>query len=142
MDGCLYRARPWAITLVLHNWPVMLYAVGIACAAVNAYLAPNRRRLLLLFGLLTLAFAFEYEKHAVPALRGTTNYLFSLEFNPAPRRASQVILLDLAPIAAHAFGLFLLVGSLVPPPGRWRRTRRAAPHYPRVPAGRRRGCAG
>jgi hypothetical protein len=114
MTEFLYRARPWAITLVEHNWPILLYGLVIAVAAVWAYARPGRRVLLVLYGALGLAFAFEYQKHIAPVLVGTAHYLFSVEVNPGPRALSQFILGDLLPIVFHGLAIAFLVVAAVP----------------------------
>ena len=111
MDDFLYRAKPWAITLVLHNWPIILYSAAIPIAALLAYLRPTRRRLLLLFGLLVLALAFEYQKHGVGVVESTIGYLFSEYANPAARRISRLVLVQALPWLLHALGLALLLAA-------------------------------
>jgi hypothetical protein len=125
MDDFLYRARPWAITLLLHNWPVMLAGALAVPVAVRAYLRPTRRILLVLYGLLGLAFAFEYQKHLAPALRDTARYLFSAEVNPGPRAVSQFVVADLAPAALYIFAVVLLLAAAAP--WWWRRSAGRAP---------------
>jgi hypothetical protein len=125
MDEFLYRARPWVVTLIAHNWPIMLYAVLTPWAAIYAYLRPSRRRLSLVYGLVVLACVFEYQKHAIPVLRDTTDYLFSLETNPGMRRVSQFTLLDVAPVAAYGLGLVLVAAALAPLPRQGRSDLRA-----------------
>ena len=114
MDDFLFRARPWAITLVLHNWPLIVYSALVPLAALRAYLRPTRRALLLLYGLAILALAYEYQKHGVGVARETASYLFSAEANPELRRASQLVLTGVLPLATHLVGLALLVLSAVP----------------------------
>jgi hypothetical protein len=121
MDDFLYRARPWAITLVLHNWPLILYAAAIPFAALLAYLQPTRRRLLILYGLLVLAVAFEYQKHGMTVAQSTTDYLFSEYANPTARHISQLVLVQTLPVLLHLLGLALLLVSAL-----CRRNRRSA----------------
>ncbi len=116
MEEFLYRARPWAVTFIAHNWPVLVYALTIPWAALHAFLRPSRRTLLFLYSLLLLTFAFEFEKHGVRIMLDTTNYLFSVETNPAPRFLSQWLLAEVAPTAAHLLGLTALVISIAPLP--------------------------
>jgi hypothetical protein len=111
MDDFEQRIRPWAITLVLHNWPIMVYSLLIPWAAVRAYLRPARSRILLLYGLLILAVTFEYQKHGLTPVHNTITYLFAL--NPAAREASYLVLLEWLPPAGHILGGALLVLSVV-----------------------------
>jgi hypothetical protein len=113
MEDLLYRAKPWAITLVWHNWPIMLYAALIVWAALRAYRRPSRPALLFLYGFIVLALAFEYQKHGLPEARITIDYLFSLQFNPGPRHVSHLILVDLTPVAIHLIGFAFLILSIV-----------------------------
>jgi hypothetical protein len=83
MDEFLYRARPWANTLVAHNWPVMVCLVLIVLFAVRAYLRPTRSDVLALYGFSILALGFEYYKHARSAVASTVAYL--LMANPDQR---------------------------------------------------------
>jgi hypothetical protein len=81
----------------------------ILWSAVRAYLLSNRPALLLLYGFVLLAGTFEYQKHGVPVLRGTTDYLF--EIRPALRASVQFILLDAFPPALYLLGsVFVLLG--------------------------------
>ncbi len=111
MDDFLYRAKPWALTLVLHNWPIILYSAAALLAALLAYSRPTRSRLLLLYGLAVLALAFEYQKHGVPVLHGTIDYLFSEEANPAARRIFHLALTQALPWLLHVLGLTLLLAA-------------------------------
>jgi hypothetical protein len=122
MEEFVFRARPWATLLIQHNWPILLYGALGLVAAVWAYLRPSRRAVLTLYGLLGLAFAFEYQKHVGPALRGTMRYLFSAEVNPLPRAVSQLIVADVAPVALYAAAGALLLAAAAP----WRLRRRPA----------------
>jgi hypothetical protein len=131
MDEFLYRARPWAITLFLHNWPVMLAGTLAVLAAVRTYLRPSRRRLLVLYSLLGFVFAFEYQKHLAPALRDTARYLFSAEVNPGPRVVSQFVVADLAPAALYFIAVVLLLAVA---PWWWRRSAGRAPAEAADPA--------
>ncbi len=115
MDEFLDRAGPWAITLAQHNWPLVIYLPVILWVALRAYLRPSQRVLLLLYGFMILALAFEYHKNGTPVAADTISYLFSVERNPAMRRISQFVLLDAAPIAAHALGLALVLLSVALP---------------------------
>lgn len=117
MDDFIYRATPWAITLILHNWLILLCSVLIVWAAARAFLRPTRRALLLLYGLLLLAGAFEYEKHGVEVARGTTGYLFSVEHNPALRSLSRAFFVEVLPPALYATSATLL--GLAMAPGIW-----------------------
>jgi uncharacterized membrane protein HdeD (DUF308 family) len=114
MNEFLYRARPWATLLIEHNWPVMLCAVLILITAIWALIRPTRRTLLALYGLLLLAFAFEYQKHLAPLLVNTARYLFSVEVNPGPRAASQIIIAQVLPIVFTGLGVALLMIALRP----------------------------
>jgi hypothetical protein len=114
MTEFLYRARPWATTLIEHNWPLLLYGLAIAVVAVWAYVTPGRRVLLILYGLLGLAFAFEYQKHIAPALIDSARYLFSVEVNPRPRAISQFIVGDVLPVALHGIAVAFLVVAALP----------------------------
>jgi hypothetical protein len=109
MDDFLSRASPWAITLVLHNFPAMIYAVLIVWLATRAYLRPSRRSLLLLYGTCVLLFAFEYVKHGTGVARETTNYLFGRPHNLVMRNASQFLALQVLPVAFHILGVMLLL---------------------------------
>jgi len=114
MEDFLDRAGPWFVTLALHNWPVLLSAVLVSWAALRVYACPTRRRVLLLYGLFILVLAFEYQKHGLTYVRGTTGYLFSAEANPALRRLSQLTLLEALPVALYLLGLAFLVLSALP----------------------------
>ncbi len=122
LEDFLYRARPWSITLVLHNWPIMLYSIAILGLAVRTYLRPSRRSLLALYGLWILALAYEYEKHGVSTAIETASYLFSASANPELRRLSQFVLLYALPSASRVVGIALLLLSVVLPARLDRRT--------------------
>jgi hypothetical protein len=107
MEEFLYRVGPFSTLLAQHNWPLLIYVPLILWVASRAFLRPERRVLLLLYGLLILAVAFEYEKHGTRLVAGTVRYLF--EESPLVRRVSEFVLVDLAPIAAHALGLSMVV---------------------------------
>jgi hypothetical protein len=113
VDDFMYRASPWAVTLVLHNWPVMAYSVLFAFAAVRAFVRPTRLRLLQTYGFLSLIVAFEYQKHGAPEMRVTSEYLFSVEGNPWLRQANLFFWLDVLPITLHVVGIGLVVLSVV-----------------------------
>jgi hypothetical protein len=113
MAEVMARAGPWAITLLLHNWPVLLYAGLAGCSAVGAYLRPSRPALRLLYGSLLLGAAFEYEKHGLRVVRGTTHYL--LETEPALLATSRLLLIDLAPAAIYLAGLALVLSTAAGP---------------------------
>ena len=113
MEEFLDRAVPWAITLVLHNWPVMLYTLIAAVTAVRAYIDPSRPILLFLYGTILLIIAYEYEKHGRGAIIGTTDYLFSLEVNHHLRAGSQWLLLDVLPVGMRILGFGQIIGSIV-----------------------------
>lgn len=121
MEDFLFRAKPWAITLVLHNWPVMVTTPLIIWVAVRTYLWPSRRLLEVLYGLLLLTIAFEYQKHGLRVARRTTSYLFSPEANPDMRWFSQLVFLDVLPLVLPLAGIVLILLTLLPgryPPGR------------------------
>ena len=61
MQEILDRAQPWATTLILHNWPVLAYATIAVFAAIWTLVRPSRGRLLVLYGAIMLALAFEYQ---------------------------------------------------------------------------------
>ena len=135
MEDFLYRVRPWAITLVLHNWPIIIVSAAVPLAALLAYLRPTRRRLLVLYGLIVLAFAFEYQKHGVGVVESTTDYLFSEYANPAARHVSQLVLARALPWMLDGLGLALLLVAALwgapwgPPWGPpWGRSRRSVQH--------------
>ncbi len=119
VDDLMHRAWPWALTLVLHNWPIMLYSVLIGGMAVWTYQWPTRRAVLVLYGLLLLAFAFEYQKHFAAVLVRTTDYLFSVQYNPELRAVSRFLLMTFAPIGLHAAGVacFICAARLPRPAG-------------------------
>lgn len=135
MDDFVYRFRPWAITLVLHNWPIMLCSAFVLWAAIRAYQWPSRHAVLRLYGGIMLGAAFEYQKHGVPALVSTLSYLVSLETNPEARALSYLILVDILPIELYLLGVVLLAFSLVP--GQPRRLRRLPVRMRRAPLARR-----
>jgi hypothetical protein len=91
----------------------MLYSALIVWAALRAFRRPNRPALLLLYGLLILALAFEYQKHGTPVALGTTGYLFSPQFNPGARYLSRLILVDFLPVAMHLVGLAFVILSVL-----------------------------
>jgi len=107
------RGRPWALTLAEHNAALFLYIALFVWAAVRCYVRPSRQSVLLVYGFLSLAVAFEYRKHGLDLVRNTTIYLFSVEYSPAGRYISQVVLLDVLPVALYVFGFLLLGASLL-----------------------------
>lgn len=109
----LERAHPWAVTLVSHNWPVMVYTLVALGAAVWALLHPARKSVLFLYGACLLVLAYEYEKHGRETIILTTEYLFSLEVNATARVVSRWLLLDLVPLVLQVTGFGVLGGSLV-----------------------------
>ena len=111
MDDFIYRVRPWVITLVLHNWPIMVYCLLIPPLALRAYLRPSRSALLALYGTSLLALGFEYQKHAPAVVRGTTSYLF--EIHPEVRALSLLVLLDLLPAAVQLLGAAMIAVAVV-----------------------------
>jgi hypothetical protein len=112
MAEFLERAQPWAITLIDHNWPVMIYALVAGGAASWADRRPARKSVLFLYGACLLVIAYEYEKHGRETILGTTEYLFSVEVNARARVVSRWLLLDLVPLLMQVSGFGLLVGSL------------------------------
>lgn len=112
LEEFFYRAQPWAATLVLHNWPIMLYGGLSLWVAIHAFLRPTRWALLALYGLLVLSVAFEYQKHGTRILRGTTSYLLDIEGNARMLWISQLILLDVLPVTFHLLGLALLIAAI------------------------------
>jgi len=115
MEDFLYRAGPWATTLAQHNWPLLVYLPLILWVASRAYVRPERRVLLLLYGLVTLALTFEYQKHGPRSGVETVRYLFDTDKNHFAQRVSEFVLVDAAPIAGHALGLSLVVLSVALP---------------------------
>ena len=113
MSEFLERAHPWAVTLVLHNWPVMLYSLVAVLAATRAYIRPHRYTLLFLYGTVLLIIAYEYEKHGRATILDTTSYLFSLEVNPDARSVVQLLLLDVVPVLLRVLGFALIGGSII-----------------------------
>jgi hypothetical protein len=113
MSEFLERAQPWVITLVLHNWPVMLYSLVAVFAAIRAYVSPNRHTILFLYGAIILVLVYEYEKHGRATVLDTTSYLFSQEVNPVARDLSQQLLLTVAPVTIRLIGFAMIVGSVV-----------------------------
>jgi hypothetical protein len=113
MSEFLERAHPWAATLVQHNWPVMLYSLVALGAAIRAYLSPNRLTILFLYGAILLVLTYEYEKHGLATILGTTSYLFSLEVNPGARAVSQLLLITAVPLVSRLIAFALIVGSIV-----------------------------
>ena len=109
MAEFLDRAQPWATTLILHNWPVLLYTVLAAIAATWALIRPARSTLLILYGAIILIVGFEYEKHGTATIINTTSYLFSVEVNPIPRVLSRRLLLEVVPISMQVIGYGLLL---------------------------------
>jgi len=109
MQEILDRAQPWATTLILHNWPVLVYATIAVCAAIWSLVRPTRARVLVLYGAILLVLAFEYQKHGTATIVGTTTYLFSLEVNPGLRTTSQWFLLLIVPAIAQFVGFALLI---------------------------------
>ncbi|MCC6177952.1 MAG: hypothetical protein IT305_21845 [Chloroflexi bacterium] len=108
MAEFLERAQPWLATLVSHNWPVLVYALAAVWAAWRAFSHPSRHAVLFLYGALLLVFAYEYQKHALPTIAGTTSYLFSLEANSRLRSASQWLLMTALPILVRLLGIGML----------------------------------
>jgi len=111
MNELLERAGPWAVLLVQHNWPVIMYVVVAVVVAWRAYLAPRRHTLLFLYGTVLLIVAYEYQKHALPTVVHTTDYLFSEEVNPGARSLSQSLLVDLGPSLLRVVGCVLILGA-------------------------------
>lgn len=130
MEDFVYRARPWAITLARHNWPLVVYGTAFLWAAVRVYRRPSRRGLLYLFGFLSLIVAFEYQKHGVRVANQTTSYLFSTYANPSLRRLSKLILVDAMPVALYLIGCSMLILAMVPVLGLLIARRRNPPSVP------------
>lgn len=112
LEEFLYRAQPWAATLVLHNWPIMLYGGLSLWVAACAFLRPTRWALLALYGLLVLSVAFEYQKHGTRILSGTIDYLLDFEGNAGMLWISQFIFLSALPATFQLLGLALLIGAI------------------------------
>lgn len=110
MDDFNYRITPWAITLVLHNWPIMLCSALVLWAAIRAYRRPAQPTLLLLYGFAALGLAFEYQKHGLDAVKDTVDYVFAR--GPNFRDAARLILLQYLPTIGYLLGIALLARSL------------------------------
>ena len=113
MEEFTFRVAPWLEVLWLHNWPIMLCSVLIVGTAFRAYLEPSRPVLLFLYGLLILAAAFEYEKHALVAVGGTIDYLLAPNTNTALHRSVRWAFLDLLPLAGYLLGALLTFLSVL-----------------------------
>ncbi len=111
MDDFWYRIPPWATTLVLHNWPVMLWPALAIWAAVRAYLRPGRPILLFLYGSVILTVAFEYQKHGLGPVESTIYYVFAR--GPNVRDVLATVMVDWLPVAMNVFGFALLALSVV-----------------------------
>lgn len=107
MDAFLHRAPSWLLTLLTHNWPLLLYMPLICWAAARAYLQPSRPHVLLLYGAMVLILAFEYSKHGTPVVQATSNYLFG-ELEGA-RSLSQFLLVDILAPCSHLVGIVLIL---------------------------------
>lgn len=118
MGDFLWRAEPWARTLVAHNWPIMVLSVLVLWIAIRAYLRPSRRALLLLYGLVALAIAFEYQKHGTVVIGRTADYLFGAESTAGARRIARLLLVDALPPIVYVLGATLVATALAPIPRR------------------------
>jgi len=108
----LYRADPWAILLVQHNWLIFLLSALVLWTGYQVYRRPSRPALLRLYGCLLLAFAFEYQKHVAHMFLQATDYLFGADSTAGARSLSQVILIDILPVALYAWGSIVLILGL------------------------------
>lgn len=99
----------WAAELVMHNWPVMLFSLGTAVAAVAAYLRPSRSTVLLLYGFLMLTAGFEYEKHGLRPVGGVFESLF--EGSAQGRSLARSVAIGVLPPVMYAAGVVLLASS-------------------------------
>lgn len=103
----------YSITLVSHNWPIML-ALGLSLVfAVRAYRRPDRARVCWLLSAVLLGLAYEYQKHVAGVLHEAIDFLFGRELaglnrplhllvGPAMQAA---LVLSLAAVVAQAVRL-------------------------------------
>jgi hypothetical protein len=106
MGAFVDRAPAWVVTLLMHNWPLLLYVPFTCWWAIRAYLHPSRPRLLLVYAGLLLVAAFEYAKHGTRVVQETTDYL--LGELPSARLVSQFLFIQLLPISGHLFGFLFI----------------------------------
>lgn len=74
--GQWHYALGYAITLLSHNWPIILALVLALVLSVQLYRRPTRPRACWLFTALLFGLAYEYEKHVAVELHRAVDFLF------------------------------------------------------------------
>ncbi|MCU0491333.1 MAG: glycosyltransferase family 39 protein [Chloroflexaceae bacterium] len=69
----------YSITLMSHNWPIMLALVMVFCCGVKLYRTPERLTVCWLFAWLLFGLAYEYQKHVAGQLHEAVDFLLGLE---------------------------------------------------------------
>jgi hypothetical protein len=92
--GQWHYAIGYVITLVSHNWPILIAVAGCCWFGWRAYVHPSRLTVSWLLTSLLFGLAYEYEKHVAGELHRAIDFLFGLE------------------IAAWNRPLHLLIGSV------------------------------
>jgi uncharacterized membrane protein YqhA len=110
VNDFLWRFIPWLVTLVQHNWPVILGVPLIIWAAIYAYLSPSRPRLLALYGFAVLTLTYEYQKHLAEVLVRTINYLCSTANNLWLAVIGGFLVVTFIPVCLYLIGIGM-VGS-------------------------------
>ena len=98
---------------VADNFAAVLYAVGIAAAALLAIRKPSRYTIFLLLGFILLLFGFEYSKHIVEGLKEqTVNALITVQEHYTVRRIVTIAIAKAAPLFFPLMGwIFVLTGG-------------------------------
>jgi len=98
-----------------HNSVVIAYVAGFVLCMFISLWRPSRHVLLALFGFLTLAVGFEYDKHLVgPLVRQTLTSV--VEESGSSLRAAKLInvfLGEVIPVVFFVFGWFLIFIAII-----------------------------
>lgn len=108
-----YRAAPWGLTLLQHDWPVVALSLLILPLAVVTLVHPRRSFLSALYGLSTLGIAFEYQKHGRAMAEKTIRYLFSFPSGAELSATLQLFLVHLLPPLVYGLGMVLILLPMV-----------------------------
>jgi hypothetical protein len=91
--------------IVLHNWQVIVYGMGIAIATAAALWRPRRSFVVWMIGFSLLLFAFEYDKHIQESLKDQTmQSLITVQEHAKVRRAVSVSIDKLIPYGLPLLG--------------------------------------
>jgi len=71
----------YTITLINHNWPIVLALLLALIFGVRLYLQPSRVRVCWLFGALLFVLGYEYDKHVADELHRAIDFLFGREIS-------------------------------------------------------------